>query len=98
MALKNCLCLFLVLLPFIAYYTLKTIYAPLSGTFESSSSYGKTTIIFDSEYGIPYVTGSTNEAVFYGQGLVHASDKLYEMHLKRCLGAGRLSEVLGGSK
>lgn len=93
MAIKSCLWLFLVVIPFLVHFGLKCFYAPIRGAVKTNSRYGEAEIIFDHEYGVPYVKGSTKEAVFYAQGFAHASDRLYELQLKRMRAAGRLSEV-----
>ena len=47
-------------------------------------------------HGVPHiVAGSRNDAL-YGLGYVHAQDRLWQMEVNRRIGAGRLSEVMGG--
>ncbi len=57
------------------------------------SIHGEATIVYESEYGVPYITGTTNEAVSYALGFSHAADRLYDLQLKRSFIYGRLSEV-----
>jgi penicillin amidase len=44
---------------------------------------------------VPHIFGATDEDVFYGLGLVHAQDRLWQMMLMRRTAQGRLSEMFG---
>ncbi len=55
------------------------------------------TIIRD-EYGVPHITGETEEALFYAQGFAHARDRLYQMETYWRAGSGRLAEIFGVSQ
>ena len=44
---------------------------------------------------VPHVFGATDEDVFYGLGLVHAQDRLWQMMIMRRTVQGRLSEMFG---
>lgn len=46
-------------------------------------------------WGIPHIYASSEEALFFAQGYVHAQDRLWQMELQRRAGAGRLAEILG---
>lgn len=46
-------------------------------------------------WGIPHVRAGSIADAFYGQGFVHAQDRLWQMELQRRTAAGRLSEVFG---
>lgn len=46
-------------------------------------------------YGVPYLSASTQEDLFFGQGFAHASDRLFQMEILRRTAAGRLSEIFG---
>jgi penicillin amidase len=46
-------------------------------------------------YGGPHVFASTEADALFGQGFVHAQDRLFQMDAMRRLAAGRLSEVAG---
>jgi len=69
-------------------------HSPLSGLISINSIYGSITIVFDKEYGIPYINGTTDEAVYFGLGFAQASDRFYDLQIRRILFNGRLSEVL----
>jgi penicillin amidase len=47
--------------------------------------------------GIPHIYADTYEDAMYALGFVHAQDRLYQMESQRRIGAGRLSELAGGS-
>lgn len=54
--------------------------------------------IYRDELGRPHVYASTLEDLFFGQGYVHAQDRLWQMELHRRAGQGRISEVIGRSE
>jgi penicillin amidase len=51
--------------------------------------------ILRDEFGIPHIRAATEADVMFGQGYVHAQDRLWQMEFQRRLGAGRLAEFLG---
>jgi penicillin G amidase len=57
---------------------------------------GPVTVTRD-QWGVPHIKASTDLDAFWGQGYVHAQDRLWQMELNRRTGAGRLSEILGGA-
>jgi len=48
-------------------------------------------------YGVPHIYAQSQHDLFFAQGLVHAQDRFWQMDMWRHQGAGRLSELLGGS-
>ncbi len=46
-------------------------------------------------YGIPHISGETEEAVFYAMGFAHAQDRMWQMEFIRRTVQGRWAEVLG---
>ena len=46
-------------------------------------------------HGVPHVFASSVEDAAFGQGFVHAQDRLWQMELNRRVGSGRLSEIFG---
>lgn len=48
-------------------------------------------------HGIPTITASSQHDAIFGLGFLHAQDRLFQMDLRRRLGAGRLSEVMGAT-
>ena len=47
------------------------------------------------EFGIPYINGENLSDSVYGQGYVHAQDRLWQMEYQRRAATGTLAEVLG---
>ena len=46
-------------------------------------------------HGVPHVFAASEQDALFGQGLVHAQDRLFQMEALRRLAAGRLAEVVG---
>lgn len=55
---------------------------------------GPVTITRDAE-GVPHISGSTRADVAAGLGFAHAQERLWQMHVNRMAGRGRLSELFG---
>jgi penicillin G amidase len=51
--------------------------------------------ILRDRWGIPHIYAKTEEDLFFAQGWITATDRLFQLDLWRRIGAGRLSEVLG---
>ena len=49
------------------------------------------------EHGIPTVRAGSPHDAFFGLGVAHAQDRLWQMETHRRIGAGRLAEVFGAS-
>ncbi len=52
-------------------------------------------MIYRDELGIPHISASNLEDLFYAQGYTQAQDRLWQMDLSRRAVAGRLSEIFG---
>jgi penicillin amidase len=85
------------MLPIMLMLTLAYFFSPPQGEVALSTMKGDATIRYHGKHGIPYITGTSNEAVFYALGFVHAADRLYDMQVKRAIASGRLAEVATGS-
>jgi penicillin amidase len=46
-------------------------------------------------YGVPHVFANSTADAFFGQGVVHAQDRLFQLMSVRLLASGRLAEILG---
>eukprot|EP00826_Nyctotherus_ovalis_P047063 TRINITY_DN5368_c0_g1_i9.p1 TRINITY_DN5368_c0_g1~~TRINITY_DN5368_c0_g1_i9.p1 ORF type:complete len:516 (+),score=126.56 TRINITY_DN5368_c0_g1_i9:205-1752(+) len=95
---KNCLqgCFTLVTVAFILSLTLLSyLQTPFRGTIFLTSIKGNATIRFDEKYSIPYITGTTREAVVFAMGYVHAMDRLYDLSMKRAFAYGTLASISG---
>ena len=65
-----------------------------SGSIRVPGLHGVVTIDRDA-WGIPHLTASNLEDLYFGNGFVHAQDRLWQMELSRRVSAGRLSELFG---
>jgi penicillin amidase len=63
----------------------------------STVGVGDTLRIYRNSFGIPHVVGASDRDAVFGQGWVHAQDRLWQMDLLRRTGQGRLSELFGKS-
>ncbi len=64
------------------------------GTVHVPGLQGPVEVIRD-RWGVPHIYADSAEDLFFGQGYVHAQDRLWQMEVQRRVGSGRLSEVLG---
>lgn len=46
-------------------------------------------------FGVPVISSKNDLDVYFGLGVAHAQDRLWQMEMNRRIGAGRLSEVMG---
>lgn len=51
--------------------------------------------IIRDEYGVPTIVADSEEDMAFGEGFVHAQDRLWQMDMQRRIAAGRLSELFG---
>lgn len=65
-----------------------------TGTVEVTGLSGPITIVRDAD-GVPHIFATTDADAFFGQGYVHAQDRMWQLELSRRTGHGRLSEILG---
>lgn len=47
------------------------------------------------EHGVPFISASRDEDVYFAMGYVHAQDRMWQLEFQRRVIQGRLSEVLG---
>lgn len=66
----------------------------LSGTVHLAGLAGDVTVTRDVN-GISQISANTSHDLFFGQGYVHAQERLWQMEVWRRAGAGRLAEVFG---
>ncbi len=76
------------------YYVVQRTLPQVDGTVQLDGIKGKVEIIRDT-WGVPHVYADNQEDLFFGQGYVHAQDRLWQLEFNRRVAAGRLSEVLG---
>ncbi|HEY3174015.1 MAG TPA: penicillin acylase family protein [Thermoanaerobaculia bacterium] len=65
-----------------------------SGTVKVAGASARVTIETDA-HGVPTIRASNEADALFGLGYVHARDRLWQMEYQRCIGAGRLAEILG---
>ena len=70
---------------------------PLSGTFAVPGLDDRVEISRDVS-GVTHITAGSDHDLFFAQGWVHASERLWQMEVYRRIGAGRLSELFGASQ
>ncbi len=46
-------------------------------------------------FGVPYIEAASERDGYFALGFVHAQDRLWQMELRRRIGAGRLAELVG---
>jgi penicillin amidase len=61
------------------------------------SQHGRDVNIWRDEHGVPHVEATNENDLYWGQGVVHATDRAMQMLLMRILGQGRVCELLDPS-
>lgn len=75
------------------YLSFKLIFLP---NYARSLNYGSDVItIARDQYNIPHIKAHTKAGAFYALGYASAEDRLFQMHIKRMVSEGRLSEMFG---
>src|ERR1035438_6682339 len=72
----------------------KTVLAQRSGRIAVTGLQQPVEVITDT-WGVPHIYAANSADLFFAQGWVAASDRLWQMEMWRRAGEGRLSEVLG---
>jgi penicillin amidase len=67
---------------------------PAAGSIKLSTPDGNAEIFFD-ERGVPHIFAPNEKSLYYAQGYVQASDRLWQMDFQVRIAAGRLSEAIG---
>jgi penicillin G amidase len=67
---------------------------PVEGEFRLAGLHEPVEILWDG-YGVPHIYASDTHDLFFAQGYVVASERLFQMELSLRLGSGRLSEMFG---
>lgn len=75
---------------------LRTSLPSLSETLRITGLSGTVDIIHDRN-GVPHIMATSANDAYLSLGFIHARDRLFQMDFMRRLGAGRLSEVIGGA-
>lgn len=69
----------------------------VSGTLRAPGLAASVEVIRD-ETGIAHIYGDTPDDLFFAQGFVHASERMWQMEVFRHIGAGRVGELFGESQ
>ena len=74
---------------------MKVIYfeEPILEIIHLDNIHGSATIHID-QYGVPFINGTSDLANYYALGFVQAKHRLWELHFKKMVTLGRLSEVI----
>lgn len=62
--------------------------------YEFAKAPGVASILRD-QYAIPHIEGENDEAVYFGLGVAHAQDRLWQMEISRRIIQGRFAELIG---
>src|SRR5579859_5264695 len=65
-----------------------------SGTLHLQGLHEPVKIITD-RYGTPHIYATNEDDLYFGQGYIHAQERLWQMEMNRRLGSGRLAEIFG---
>ena len=77
------------------YAALRTSLPTVDGEIALSGLDGKIEILREAN-GVPHIYAASRADAYFGLGFVHAQDRLWQIEMRRRLGAGRMSEILGG--
>jgi penicillin amidase len=76
------------------YFFIRRAWPRASGTLVLNGLHGEVEIRRDA-WGVPHIFAKEERDVFFGQGFVHAQDRLWQMQLGRALARGELSKMFG---
>ncbi|TVR81512.1 MAG: penicillin acylase family protein [Chitinophagaceae bacterium] len=65
-----------------------------NGKIEAPELNGESSVLMD-KWGVPHIYANDNHDLFFVQGFMHASDRLFQMEIARRLAHGKLSEWFG---
>ena len=76
------------------YYAVKRVLPQVDGTLAVAGLSAPVTVIRDVQ-GVPHITATNAEDLFFAQGYVTAQDRLWQMDVSRRYAAGDMAEILG---
>ena len=68
---------------------------PVDGEISLSGLKGDKVTVIRDRWGVPHIYAANPHDAFFGQGFVHAQDRLFQMEVARRLASGKLSEIFG---
>src|SRR5512135_421044 len=51
--------------------------------------------IITDRYGVPHIYAQNEDDLYFAQGYIHASERMWQLELNRRISSGRLSEIFG---
>ncbi|HZQ92102.1 MAG TPA: penicillin acylase family protein [Terriglobales bacterium] len=78
------------------YATARRALPQLDGAVRVAGLHAPVTVVRDAQ-GVPHITASTADDLFFAQGYVTAQDRLWQMDMSRRYASGELAEILGPS-
>lgn len=78
-------------------WTIQRSFPQTSGEITLDGLHATATVQRD-ELGIPTITASSTDDLFFAQGFTHAQDRFFEMDFRRHVTAGRVAEMFGESQ
>jgi penicillin amidase len=91
------LLLLVVVITIFGFFLVRRSFPQVVGEIKAAGLEGQVEIVRDGD-GIPHIFASNEHDLFFAQGYVHAQDRFWQMDFWRHIGAGRLSEMFGGSQ
>ncbi len=77
------------------YFVARSALPRLDGSLSFPNLTARVTVVRDT-HGVPTITASNFQDLFFAQGFVTAQDRLWQMDIMRKFAAGEISEILGG--
>lgn len=78
----------------VGYFYLRSSVRPLRGQITTEGLGRPVDVVVDS-FSVPHLYAEVEDDLFFAQGFVHASDRLWQMEMFRRVAQGRLAEVFG---
>jgi penicillin amidase len=72
----------------------KTALRPLDGSIEGSGLKEEVEVLTD-EWGVPHIYATNRDDLYFSQGYLHATERLFQVDLTQRFARGRLAELLG---
>ena len=66
-----------------------------SGTFRHRRKEVGSVTIIRKDYGIPSIKANSTKGIYYGLGVIHAQDRLWQLFIRKAMAQGRMAEILG---
>lgn len=87
------LCMTMIAVPLFSISLLFVLTCAPRGLIRLATIDGEATILYEKNYGVPYINATSKPAAFYALGFAHAADRLYDLQFRRAYAYGQLAEV-----